>query len=76
MTNMNNAGRALCCLYPRNKFRVLMDRIAFSSYFENFILFVILVSCITLAADEPDLDPNSSLAKVSIRLSVLVFALA
>ena len=45
------AQRALCLLDRENPLRMFVHRIATNKYFDNFILFVILVNCILLALD-------------------------
>jgi len=49
-------GRALCCLRPNSPIRVWANKLAFNFYFENFILLVILFSCVTMAMETPDLE--------------------
>ena len=51
-THRKRTQRSLCLFDLANPFRVQVTKIVQSRYFENFILFVILVNCILLALDE------------------------
>ena len=51
-THRKGTQRSLCLFDLANPFRVQVTKIVQSRYFENFILFVILVNCILLALDE------------------------
>jgi Ca2+-binding EF-hand superfamily protein len=61
-----------CGIFPADStFRVLCARTALSPRTDQVIMAVILVSCVTMALDHPDLEPNSTLAKVLLKCDVL-----
>lgn len=60
--NMRCEGNSLILMGPDNSFRLLITRIVKSQKFDMFILFLIAVSSILLALDNPLNDPNSNLA--------------
>jgi hypothetical protein len=57
-------GVSLYCFSPTNKFRMALAKFTFSTYFENFVLVVILVSCVLLALETPSLPHDSTIYKV------------
>ena len=55
-----------------------MSRIEKSSYFQNGILFMIIISSIALAFENPLTDPESTLAEILVKLDIIltvIFAL-
>ena len=66
-------GRSLCSLKPDNRFRVTIANIVSTTWFDNIVLVMILVSSILLAIDSPLLDPNSTLQDVSALLLLHCF---
>jgi len=56
-------GDSLGVFGPTNVFRVGCQYIVEQSWFENLILFFIVISSVSLALDEPTLDPNSDLKR-------------
>ena len=52
-------GTSTCCLGPENCFRLLCHSLAENKYFQNIIVFLIVVSTITLAFETPLDDPES-----------------
>ena len=53
-------GYSLFVLGPKNKFRKLFKDLAFNSYFDGMIIFLIVFSSIMLCLDSPFNDPESS----------------
>jgi len=51
-------GTSLFCLGPQNSFRLAVRRFVENKWFQNIILFLIIVSTVTLALDTPLDDPN------------------
>jgi len=44
--------------------RMYCNQIILNSYFNNFIMAIILISSTQLVIDTPDIDPNSQIASV------------
>lgn len=55
---------SLFCFVPTNPVRMSLSHVVVHPVFDNFILFLIIASTITLAMDGPTLDPDSDLAAV------------
>eukprot|EP00657_Telonema_sp_P-1_P010085 TRINITY_DN4377_c0_g1_i1.p1 TRINITY_DN4377_c0_g1~~TRINITY_DN4377_c0_g1_i1.p1 ORF type:complete len:421 (+),score=130.40 TRINITY_DN4377_c0_g1_i1:2-1264(+) len=55
-------GVSLWLFHPSNSFRLRMQQFVIHPLFDNVVLFLILISSITLAMDVPTLDEDSSLA--------------
>merc|ERR1719181_2672605 len=71
-------GKALGCLGRKNQVRVMMNAIVKNDYFENFILFCILVSAVIIAADGSNTDKSTTLWKVLAKIDlslVIVFTI-
>ncbi|KAA0174206.1 hypothetical protein FNF27_04218 [Cafeteria roenbergensis] len=64
---------ALGCLSPANCARQRAYRLAHSPWVEAVVLCLILLSCVCLALDSPELDPSSQLA-VALQWLNVVFA--
>jgi hypothetical protein len=60
----NLPGTAFGIFGPKNRFRVWLSRIVLNPMFDHSVLVLVLISCITLAIDNPLVDPNSGKAKV------------
>ena len=60
--NMRCEGNSLILMGPDNCFRIFINRIVKSQKFDMFILFLIAVSSILLALDNPLNDPKSKLS--------------
>lgn len=62
-------------LFSRNsRIRHVCDQVVHNAYFENALLFCILVSCIELSLDNPLNDPNSTLTSVISIIDIVVTA--
>ncbi|XP_029382811.1 voltage-dependent T-type calcium channel subunit alpha-1H-like [Echeneis naucrates] len=46
-------------LSPQNRFRIVCQRLISHSVFDHLILLLILLSCVTLALERPEIDPRS-----------------
>ncbi len=57
-------GTSLWLMSPDNWLRNLLSQLVRHRAFENGIVFIIIVSSITLAMDSPGLDPESPLKQV------------
>ena len=54
MSDMPRYKHTSCfCLKPENEFRKLMIKIAHAKWFDNFILFLILLNCAMMMMDHP-----------------------
>ena len=57
-------GVSLCCLKTDNGFREFCWKIAVNQWFDNIILFLIIVSTITLAIETPMDDPKGQKVEI------------
>jgi hypothetical protein len=55
-------GTAFGIFGPKNRFRVWLSKIVLNPMFDHSVLVLVLISCITLAIDNPLIDPESSKA--------------
>jgi len=67
--------RALYCLPPQHPLRLSLIAVTSSSKFEAFIMFLIAVSSVFLALDEPNLDEDGNLYAM-LRAADVVFTIA
>eukprot|EP00794_Sanderia_malayensis_P008910 gene8910-9862_t len=65
------ADWSLFILPPTNKIRKFLQAVSASKWFDYFILTMILFSCVLLAMENPNIDPNSQKREV-IRTSMFV----
>ena len=78
VVELDQRNKSLCIFEETNSFRTLMSKIEKSSYFQNGILFMIIISSIALAFENPLTDPESTEATILIKLDIIltvVFAL-
>ncbi|XP_041843896.1 voltage-dependent T-type calcium channel subunit alpha-1H-like [Melanotaenia boesemani] len=68
--NLIQRGQRWCTKYkdwtlyivsPKNKFRILCQHAVSHQYFDNIIVFFIVLSCITITMERPDIDPEERL---------------
>ena len=57
-------GWSLFIFKPKNKIRKAISFIIQNNFFENFIIFLIVISSITLAIENPLMDPDSTFVNV------------
>ena len=55
---------------PENKFRRLVVKIHQHPWFDRVVLLFILINCIVMAMEEPGLDKNSEVVKISFVICV------
>ena len=78
VVELDQKNKSLCIFEESNSIRTLMSKIEKSSYFQNGILFMIIISSIALAFENPLTDPESTEATILIKLDIIltvVFAL-
>ena len=52
-------NKTLCCLGPQNKFRLCAEKMVKSTWFDNGVLFLILLNSVLLAVDRPSIENGS-----------------
>lgn len=68
-------GRSLYLFPASNPFRKFLHRIVFFSYFDTIVLFLIIISSILLAMDNPLNDPNGEMSQTLGTLNIIITAL-
>eukprot|EP00756_Hemistasia_phaeocysticola_P064797 Hpha_TRINITY_DN8075_c0_g2::TRINITY_DN8075_c0_g2_i1::g.140181::m.140181 len=68
-------GKALFCLATTNPLRYLCIGAVTHPWFDNFVLFLILVNTVFLVIDDPLADPNSTTVEISEKTDVVFLAL-
>ena len=67
----NNGTRSLFLFSEDNKFRLLMQRTENANWFKNGILILIIFTSITLAIENPLLDPESDISKALFIIDIV-----
>ncbi|CAM9511307.1 unnamed protein product, partial [Ectocarpus fasciculatus] len=60
------------CMSPQNSIRICAAKIVKWKHFDNVVIFAILISCVSLAMDNPLLNPHDSLPKILAVIDLVI----